>query len=175
MSDPQKDERVVSHYRRVILSLETLVQITNESAPDTKMAITINVKGLMISGFLAPLEEFYEHFTDITLSEIRQHNGEKVFEVTRDKMYKARSRFTEYREQVNKALVNSYVCIKGPKYHIPAGAVIGHVLDRQNRVSGWLCYRDARGRNGNKINLQYSSVSLTPDLFQLYMEHPGNL
>jgi hypothetical protein len=124
MSDPQKDERVVSHYRRVILSLETLVQITNESAPDTKMAITINVKGLMISGFLAPLEEFYEHFTDITLSEIRQHNGEKVFEVTRDKMYKARSRFTEYREQVNKALVNSYVCIKGPKYHIPPGATL---------------------------------------------------
>jgi hypothetical protein len=106
MSDPQKDERVVSHYRRVILPLETLVQITNESAPDTKMAITINVKGLMISGFLVPLEEFYEHFTDIALSEIRQHNGEKVFEVTRDKMHKARSRFTEYREQVNKALVN---------------------------------------------------------------------
>jgi hypothetical protein len=45
MSDPQKDERVVSHYRRVILPLETLVQITNESALDTKMAITINVKG----------------------------------------------------------------------------------------------------------------------------------
>jgi hypothetical protein len=45
MAEFQNDEEKISHYKKVILPLETLVQVVNVSSPDTKMAITVNLKG----------------------------------------------------------------------------------------------------------------------------------
>lgn len=117
MAEFQNDEEKISHYKKVILPLETLVQVVNVSSPDTKMAITVNVKGLIISGFLVPLEEFYEHTTNMILENLRQHSDQETFNEMRNVMAKSKAIFTDSGEIVNKALVNSYVCIKGPKYH----------------------------------------------------------
>jgi hypothetical protein len=51
------------------------------------------------------------------LENLRQHSDQETFNEMRNVMAKSKAIFTDSGEIVNKALVNSYVCIKGPKYH----------------------------------------------------------
>jgi hypothetical protein len=95
MAEFQNDEEKISHYKKVILPLETLVQVVNVSSPDTKMAITVNVKGLIISGFLVPLEEFYEQTTNMILENLRQHSDQETFNEMRNVMAKSKAIFTD--------------------------------------------------------------------------------
>jgi hypothetical protein len=114
----ENDEQVIAHYKKVILPLEVLVQIANKSSPNSKIDITINVKGLTISGSLVALKEYFTHTKNIILESVRQNqnNDPETFESMKDILDKTEAVFTSSGEKVNEALVNSYVCIKDPRY-----------------------------------------------------------
>ncbi len=73
MPDLKNTEEIISHYKKVIFPFESLVKVANAST-GSKMSITItiNVKGITISGYLVALDEFHEYTSDTILENVRK-------------------------------------------------------------------------------------------------------
>jgi hypothetical protein len=113
MPEFQNPEQKILHYKKVIYPLETLVKIVNVTIR-SKIAITINVKGSMISGFLVALKEFDEYTSNTIMESIEQTSNEETFRSMGDII---REMQKEYTNEELQDLVNSYVCIKNPTFH----------------------------------------------------------
>ena len=79
MPDLKNTEEIISHYKKVILPLESLVKVANAST-GSKMSITINVKGITISGYLVALDEFHEYTSDTILENVRKVSDAETFQ-----------------------------------------------------------------------------------------------
>jgi hypothetical protein len=110
------EEEIISHYKKVILPLESLVKVANAST-GSKMSITINVKGITISGYLVALDEFHEYTSDTILENVRKVSDAETFQNMQTIMNAMKDM---YAKPELRDLVNSYVCIKNPSYHIYA-------------------------------------------------------
>jgi hypothetical protein len=100
----------------VIFPLESLVKVANAST-GSKMSITINVKGITISGYLVALDEFHEYTSDTILENVRKVSDAETFQNMQTIMNAMKDM---YAKPELRDLVNSYVCIKNPSYHIYA-------------------------------------------------------
>ena len=116
MPDLKNTEEIISHYKKVILPLESLVKVANAST-GSKMSITINVKGITISGYLVALDEFHEYTSDTILENVRKVSDADTFQNMQTIMNAMKDM---YAKPELRDLVNSYVCIKNPSYHIYA-------------------------------------------------------
>jgi hypothetical protein len=116
LSDLKNTEEIISHYKKVIFPLESLVKVANAST-GSKMSITINVKGITISGYLVALDEFHEYTSDTILENVRKVSDAETFQNMQTIMNAMKDM---YAEPELRDLVNSYVCIKNPSYHIYA-------------------------------------------------------
>jgi hypothetical protein len=116
LPDLKNTEEIISHYKKVIFPLESLVKVANGST-GSKMSITINVKGITISGYLVALDEFHEYTSDTILENVRKVSDAETFQNMQTIMNAMKDMYVkpELRD-----LVNSYVCIKNPSYHIYA-------------------------------------------------------
>jgi hypothetical protein len=110
------EEEIISHYKKVIFPLESLVKVANAST-GSKMSITINVKGITISGYLVALDEFHEYTSDTILENVRKVSDAETFQNMQTIMNAMKDM---YAKPELRDLVNSYVCIKNPSYHIYA-------------------------------------------------------
>jgi hypothetical protein len=79
LPDLKNTEEIISHYKKVILPLESLVKVANAST-GSKMSITINVKGITISGYLVALDEFHEYTSDTILENVRKVSDAETFQ-----------------------------------------------------------------------------------------------
>ena len=111
MSDIQTPEQMISYYKKVIHPLEVLVSIVNSTTPISKFSITINLKGTMISGALVSLREFHISYTLMAGSE-----DETDPEAVRGMRHIVNAMKGLYETPGLRDLVNSYVCIKNPKF-----------------------------------------------------------
>jgi hypothetical protein len=100
----------------VIFPLESLVKVANAST-GSKMSITINVKGITISGYLVALDEFHEYTSDTILENVRKVSDAETFQNMQTIMNAMKDM---YAKPELRDLVNSYVCIKNPSFHIYA-------------------------------------------------------
>ena len=100
----------------MIFPLESLVKVANAST-GSKMSITINVKGITISGYLVALDEFHEYTSDTILENVRKVSDADTFQNMQTIMNAMKDM---YAKPELRDLVNSYVCIKNPSYHIYA-------------------------------------------------------
>jgi hypothetical protein len=100
----------------VIFPLESLVKVANAST-GSKMSITINVKGITISGYLVALDEFHEYTSDTILENVRKVSDAETFQNMQTIMNAMKDM---YAKPELRDLVNSYVCTKNPSYHIYA-------------------------------------------------------
>jgi hypothetical protein len=116
LSDLKNTEEIISHYKKVIFPLESLVKVANAST-GSKMSITINVKGITISGYLVALDEFHEYTSDTILENVRKVSDAETFQNMQTIMNAMKDM---YAKPELRDLVNSYVCIKNPSYHIYA-------------------------------------------------------
>lgn len=116
MPDLKNTEEIISHYKKVIFPLESLVKVANAST-GSKMSITINVKGITISGYLVALDEFHEYTSDTILENVRKVSDADTFQNMQTIMNAMKDM---YAKPELRDLVNSYVCIKNPSYHIYA-------------------------------------------------------
>jgi hypothetical protein len=116
LSDLKNTEEIISHYKKVIFPLESLVKVANGST-GSKMSITINVKGITISGYLVALDEFHEYTSDTILENVRKVSDAETFQNMQTIMNAMKDM---YAKPELRDLVNSYVCIKNPSYHIYA-------------------------------------------------------
>ena len=116
MPDLKNTEEIISHYKKVIFPLESLVKVANASA-GSKMSITLNVKGITISGYLVALDEFHEYTSDTILENVRKVSDAETFQNMQTIMNAMKDM---YAKPELRDLVNSYVCIKNPSYHIYA-------------------------------------------------------
>jgi hypothetical protein len=116
LPDLKNTEEIISHYKKVILPLESLVKVANAST-GSKMSITINVKGITISGYLVALDEFHEYTSDTILENVRKVSDAETFQNMQTIMIAMKDM---YAKPELRDLVNSYVCIKNPSYHIYA-------------------------------------------------------
>lgn len=116
MPDLKNTEEIISHYKKVIFPLESLVKVANGST-GSKMSITINVKGITISGYLVALDEFHEYTSDTILENVRKVSDAETFQNMQTIMNAMKDM---YAKPELRDLVNSYVCIKNPSYHIYA-------------------------------------------------------
>ena len=116
MPDLKNTEEIISHYKKVIFPLESLVKVANAST-GSKMSITINVKGITISGYLVALDEFHEYTSDTILENVRKVSDAETFQNMQTIMNAMKDM---YAKPELRDLVNSYVCIKNPSYHIYA-------------------------------------------------------
>jgi hypothetical protein len=116
LPDLKNTEEIISHYKKVIFPLESLVKVANAST-GSKMSITINVKGITISGYLVALDEFHEYTSDTILENVRKVSDADTFQNMQTIMNAMKDM---YAKPELHDLVNSYVCIKNPSYHIYA-------------------------------------------------------
>jgi hypothetical protein len=116
LPDLKNTEEIISHYKKVIFPLESLVKVANGST-GSKMSITINVKGITISGYLVALDEFHEYTSDTILENVRKVSDAETFQNMQTIMNAMKDM---YAKPELCDLVNSYVCIKNPSYHIYA-------------------------------------------------------
>jgi hypothetical protein len=116
LPDLKNTEEIISHYKKVIFPLESLVKVANAST-GSKMSITINVKGITISGYLVALDEFHEYTSDTILENVRKVSDAETFQNMQTIMNAMKDM---YAKPELRDLVNSYVCIKNPSYHIYA-------------------------------------------------------
>jgi hypothetical protein len=116
LPDLKNTEEIISHYKKVIFPLESLVKVANASA-GSKMSITLNVKGITISGYLVALDEFHEYTSDTILENVRKVSDAETFQNMQTIMNAMKDM---YAKPELRDLVNSYVCIKNPSYHIYA-------------------------------------------------------
>jgi hypothetical protein len=116
LPDLKNTEEIISHYKKVIFPLESLVKVANGST-GSKMSITINVKGITISGYLVALDEFHEYTSDTILENVRKVSDAETFQNMQTIMNAMKDM---YAKPELRDLVNSYVCIKNPSYHIYA-------------------------------------------------------
>lgn len=113
MPDIQNSEQMIPNYKKVIHPLEVLVSIVNSTTPSSKFSITINLKGTMISGDLVSLREFHDHISYTLMAGSEDETDPEAVRGMRDIVNAMKGL---YENPGFKDLVNSYVCIKNPKF-----------------------------------------------------------
>jgi hypothetical protein len=106
----QNDEQRISYYKKIILPLDTLVQLVN-SFHGSSFEIRINVKGTMISGYLVSLKEYHEHTSDQLMLGSEDQTDPEMLRLLRDKVKRMKDIVENHGLE---ELVNSYVCIRDP-------------------------------------------------------------
>jgi hypothetical protein len=115
----QSDDDLVSHYKKVLRPLETLVQMVNGKGND-KFAVTLTIKGIIISGSLVSLLEFHEDTSNKILQSTRRISGQESFEEMKLIMDAAKKTY-QPKDLQNWDVYNSYVCIKNPVFCFLSG------------------------------------------------------
>lgn len=114
MPEFQNNEQIISHYKKVILPLESLVKVANITV-GIKITVTINVNGTMIIGDVVPLREFHEHTSKLMMRSVERGNDPDTIQNMRGVM-KAMERM--YSTEELQDLIDSYVCIRNPTFFV---------------------------------------------------------
>jgi hypothetical protein len=132
-------EEFNAYYQKFLHPLHVLVQVANVSV-NSKISVTINVKGIFISGYLVALKDFHNYISDTMIGSMEDAPNED--DVIRDMRNVVKSMEVLYNDPNFKDLVSSYICIKDPQFVLGGGgslAVPGQFwVGRLESVDGFM-------------------------------------
>lgn len=121
MSSSTEEEKITEYYNKNILVLEALVKIVNNN-PTSKLPVTLNIKGMMVTGNLMSLQEFHKVFGGTILDDLRTDDID-----LRDAMRAIVQSFIDVPAIENGKLAFNYVCIQDAKFFLSETKIIENI------------------------------------------------